>query len=99
MDDVEDIGVKAETNQDASESPREVVRGKSLETTKPKQEPDQNQSQAHGTASEHDAGEPMDEDTMDDLPGEGTRVFVQGFKTLDRERSEIVIPDSFDGAE
>jgi hypothetical protein len=41
----------------------------------------------------------MDEDTMSDLPGEGTRVFVRGFKTPDREREEIVIPDSFDGAE
>jgi hypothetical protein len=59
MEDAEDIGVKVETDQEASESLREDDTEKSLETTKPKQEPNQNQSQVHDTASEHDAGEPM----------------------------------------
>jgi hypothetical protein len=99
MEDAEDVGVEAETDQKASGSPREEATGKSMETTRLKQESDQNLSQVHDTTSERDVGEPMDEDTMSDLPGEGVQVTVESLKTLERKPSAIVIPDSSDGAE
>jgi hypothetical protein len=99
MEDAEDIGVEAGNDQESSKSPREVIRGKSLETTELKQEPDQAQSQVPDANSDTDVGEPMDEDTMNDLPGEGARVTLESFKTPDKGLSETVIPDSFEGPE
>jgi hypothetical protein len=99
MEDAEDIGVEAETDQVSLKTLGDEVRGKSREPTELKQEPDQIQSQVHDTASEHDVGEPMDEDTMSDLPGERAQVTLESSKTPDRGFSETVIPDSFDGAE
>jgi hypothetical protein len=99
MEDAEDVDIEAETDQKASGDPREEATAKSLKTTGLKQEPDQNHSQVHDTTSERDVGEPMDEDTMSDLPEEGVQVTVESFKTPDRTLSAIVISDSFDGAE
>jgi hypothetical protein len=96
MEDAEEIVVKVETDEEVSESAKRDVRKKSLETTEPKQQLDQKQSQVHVAASEHDVGEPMDEDTMSDLLMGGIRGTVEGFKTPDRILSAIFIPDSSD---
>jgi hypothetical protein len=81
MKDAEDVSVEAETDQKASGSRREVATGESLETTGLEQELDQGHSQVQDTISERDVGEPMDEDTMSDLPGEEVQVTTERLKT------------------
>jgi hypothetical protein len=96
MEDAEEIVVETENDEMASESPKENAPEKSLEKTEVKQELDQNQSWVHVTGSQHDVGEPMDVDTINDLFRGGVRGTVEDFKTPNRTTSVIVIPDSSD---
>jgi hypothetical protein len=92
----ENSGVEAKTDSKLPESPREQATEKILETIELEQNPDWIQRQSQDAITQEGVGEAMNEDTMSVFSEEAGEEYCQ---TPERGSSEIVIPDSFDGAE